>query len=469
MLLHPADEPEVSGSGQAGPAGNRPTCRQTGNSHMRSKRSPRRRSSSAALCLLAALAGLPAPADAQERSTAVAVNNRSSQDINNIYLSPAGNDKWGEDRLGDRVLGASGRVTLDPGLANGCVYDVRVIYEDKSTEEKRNQNLCELNELTFSGPAEIDTAIDIVNGSPLMIHFLYISPTGSTDWGRDWLGADTAMKPGARGPVNPGRDAGCHYDLRVIYENKETEERRNQNLCEITEVVFSGGTPAAGTPPVPRPASRSFGTGFFVTADGYALTNHHVIEDCRSVALLTDRGALPARVVRQDERNDLALLLVEAPAKVAFATFRAAPGIRPGDSVVVPGFPLPTVLQNGLNVTVGNVSALAGVGGNSALLQMTAPVQPGNSGGPLLDMAGNLVGVIVSKLDALGVAKETGDIPQNINFAVQGSIARLFLEAQGLRVTEKSSAPALVVGDVVDSARAYTFQVECQSASPLRH
>jgi len=93
---------------------------------------------------------------------------------------------------------------------------------------------------------------------------------------------------------------------------------------------------------------------------------------------------------------------------------------------------------------------------------MTAPVQPGNSGGPMLDMAGNVVGVIVSKLNALGIAKETGDIPQNINFAVQGSIARLFLEAQGLRVTERSSASSLVVGDVVDNARGYTFQVECR-------
>ena len=178
--------------------------------------------------------------------------------------------------------------------------------------------------------------------------------------------------------------------------------------------------------------------------------------------MMTDRGALPARVVRLDERNDLALLFVENAGKVAFANFRASPGIRSGDGVVVAGFPLPTVLQNGLNVTLGNISSLAGLGGNSALLQMTAPVQPGNSGGPLLDMAGNVVGVIVSKLDALVMAKETGDIPQNINFAVQGTIARLFLEAQGLRVTEKPSPSALVAGDVADSARTYTFQVECR-------
>ena len=405
--------------------------------------------------LLILLAGL------QPQSTAIYINNRSSQTIENIYLSPVGNDKWGDDRLGDRTLLANGRFPVDPGLAGGCVYDVRVVYADKQSEEKRNQNLCQLEEITFTGPADINTAIEIVNASKLMIHFLYISATGSDNWGRDWLGADTAMKPGARGPVNPGRDAGCNYDLRVVYENQQTEEKRNQNLCAISEVVFTGNAAAAPGAADPRPSTISFGTGFFVTADGYALTNQHVIDGCRSVAMLTDRGALPARVVRQDQRNDLALLVVENSPKVAFAAFRAAPGIRAGDGIVVAGFPLPTVLQNGLNVTVGNVSSLAGFGGNSALLQMTAPVQPGNSGGPLFDMAGNVVGVIVSKLDALEMAKATGDIPQNINFAVQGSIARLFLEAQGLRVTEKSSASTLATGDVVDAARAFTFQVQC--------
>ena len=410
--------------------------------------------------LLAVLAGLSAPGGAQQ-STAVYVANRSSQTIENIYLSPVGNDNWGEDRLGDKTLLAGGRIPLDPGMRNGCAYDVRVVYADKESEEKRNQNLCELEELVFRGSEDIDTAIEIVNASSLMIHFLYISPTGAKEWGRDWLGADTGMRPGTRGKVNPGRDAGCNYDLRVVYENKQEEEKRNLDLCSLSEVVF-GAAASARAPADPRPASLSFGTGFFVTADGYALTNHHVVEDCRTIAMMTDRGALPARVVRTDERNDLALLFVDNSSKVAHAHFRAAPGIRAGDGVVVAGFPLPTVLQNGLNVTVGNVSSLAGLGGNSALLQMTAPVQPGNSGGPLFDTAGNVVGVIVSKLDALEMAKATGDIPQNINFAVQGSIARLFLEAQGLKLSERPSSGTLAAGDVVDGARAFTFQVECR-------
>jgi S1-C subfamily serine protease len=425
---------------------------------------------SVAACLVGVLLAAPELADAErqqaQQSAAVDVNNRSPQLITRIYLSPVGHDEWGRNRLGDRALGINQRESLNPGIANGCFYDVRVVYADQRSEEKRNQNLCELSEITFNGPAEIDTVFYVVNRSNRAIHFLYVSATGSKEWGRDWLGSDVTLAPGRRTRVSPGSAGGCNYDIRVEYDTKASEERRNQNLCELTEVVFLGtGTATTGNAApgaAAAPSAHSFGTGFFVTADGYALTNHHVIEDCGQVAMLTDRGALVARVIRRDERNDLALLRVDNVDKLAFAPFRASPSIRSGDGVVVPGFPLPTVLQNGLNVTVGNVSALAGVGGNTALLQMTAPVQPGNSGGPLLDMSGNVVGVVVGKLDALGMAKQTGDIPQNVNFAVQGGIARLFLEAQGIRATEKPAGSVMAVGDVVDGARASTFQVECR-------
>jgi S1-C subfamily serine protease len=116
-----------------------------------------------------------------------------------------------------------------------------------------------------------------------------------------------------------------------------------------------------------------------------------------------------------------------------------------------------------LNITVGNVSALAGLSGNTALLQMTAPVQPGNSGGPLVDMGGNLVGVVVSKLDAMRIAETTGDVPQNINFAIQGPVARLFVQAGGQRIEERPTTTELRVADVSDRARDFTFQVECRN------
>ena len=128
---------------------------------------------------------------------------------------------------------------------------------------------------------------------------------------------------------------------------------------------------------------------------------------------------------------------------------------------MVAGFPGSRAMQNGLNVSVGNISALAGPGRNTALTQFTARLQDGNSGGPLLDEGGNLVGVVVNKLDKRSFGEAIGDIPENLNFAVQGPVARLFLEAGGQRVTERSTTRNLRIGDIIDRAREFTFQIEC--------
>ncbi|MEX0815304.1 MAG: serine protease, partial [Dongiaceae bacterium] len=145
----------------------------------------------------------------------------------------------------------------------------------------------------------------------------------------------------------------------------------------------------------------------------------------------------------------------------AVAAFREGRGVRAGDGVVVVGFPLRGLLASAANVTTGTVSALAGIRDDIRYLQITAPVQPGNSGGPLLDMSGNVVGVVVGKLDALAVAEVTGDIPQNVNFAIKDSVARSFLDANGI---DYETAPAdrdLSAADVGERARRFTVLLEC--------
>jgi serine protease Do len=144
--------------------------------------------------------------------------------------------------------------------------------------------------------------------------------------------------------------------------------------------------------------------------------------------------------------------------------------VQQGEDIVVYGFPLAGVLSSGGNVVTGNVTALAGLGDDSRFLQISAPVQPGNSGGPLLDRYGDVVGVVVAKLNALKIASATGDIPQNVNFAIKASVAMAFLDAQ--RVTMSTTPPlppgyegykpvALSTPEIAERAQALSAQVIC--------
>ena len=164
--------------------------------------------------------------------------------------------------------------------------------------------------------------------------------------------------------------------------------------------------------------------------------NHHVVADCAEVRVRpAGQDAMAGAVVARDAGNDLALL--KAPVRLPVAEIGDARGIRAGDSVVAVGFPLPGLLASEANVTTGTVSALAGIGDDTRFLQMTVPVQPGNSGGPLLDLEGRVVGVVVGKLDAVKVASVTGDIPQNVNFAIKAGVLRSFLDASAVGVAHR--------------------------------
>ena len=206
----------------------------------------------------------------------------------------------------------------------------------------------------------------------------------------------------------------------------------------------------------------SSGTGFVVSRDaGFVLTNKHVVRACGQVRVRADGGkSRLASVQAIDADDDLALLHVTLPPGPA-ATFRQDPAVRPGDDVVAVGYPLAGLLADQANVSTGSVNALAGLYNDLHLLQMSTPVQPGSSGGALLDASGNVVGVVVTKLNAKVVAEETGDIPQNVNFAVKASVAREFLRAQGVAFHTAPSTTPRSNADVGEIGRQVTILVEC--------
>jgi len=232
----------------------------------------------------------------------------------------------------------------------------------------------------------------------------------------------------------------------------------------------------AAVPPVPAappnvagPASpgggrgrMATGTGFIVGRDGTVLTNAHVVESCRSISVTpADGQAIAASVAAKTAGDDLAALKTGLrPDEVA--RFRADRPLRSGDEVVVIGFPLSSLLSREANITAGVISAMAGLRGDARHYQITAPVQKGNSGGPLADMSGTVVGVVSSKLNAMKIAGQTGDLPQNINFAIKADIARRFLDDNAIRYETAAAGPVGSAADVGERIKRVTVFIQCR-------
>ncbi len=215
----------------------------------------------------------------------------------------------------------------------------------------------------------------------------------------------------------------------------------------------SGGSNTAPIRPAPATAQAdSSGSGFRV-ARGVIVTNHHVIDGCSRLRV----NGTAAQVRGSDARSDLALLGVTLPGPSASLRAQRA---AVGEPVAVAGYPLRGLLS-GFNMTTGTLSSLSGLGGDTRYLQITAPVQPGNSGGPMLDSAGNLMGVVVSKLDAIRLAKITGDMAQNVNFAINVNVLRTFLDANSVDYDSASSDKPLAPTAIAEKARGFTVLVEC--------
>ena len=241
-------------------------------------------------------------------------------------------------------------------------------------------------------------------------------------------------------------------------------------LSKAGDFTKGAAKPAAtadkqASPPASKSGkAKSFsGTGFVVSANGHIVTNHHVIEGCVGdiKGNLTGEAAMVLRVVSSDANNDLALL--QAPSTTTFKDFARIRdrSIRSGDSVVAIGFPFHGLLTSDFTVTTGIVSSLSGLRNDSRFLQISAAVQPGNSGGPLFDTTGQIVGVVTGKLDGLRVAAATGNIPENINFAIKTGALRDFLDNSVVPYQTSEPKGELKTTDIAGNARAYTMLISC--------
>jgi len=205
------------------------------------------------------------------------------------------------------------------------------------------------------------------------------------------------------------------------------------------------------------------GSGFVVSRTAHIVTNNHVVADCVGDihGNLAGQAPVKLRVVSTDEENDLALLQGTKKFKEKdIATIRGG-AVTSGDQVVAIGYPLHGLLTSDLTVTTGIISSLAGLHNDTRFLQISAPVQPGNSGGPLHDSSGNIVGVVTAKLNALRIAKATGDIPENINFAIKTGALRDFLDNSAVPYHTADAGNEMKTADIASAARTYTMLISC--------
>jgi S1-C subfamily serine protease len=227
-----------------------------------------------------------------------------------------------------------------------------------------------------------------------------------------------------------------------------------------------GGVTAAGKTSAKAEAAAAAGvksgTGIILDKDGDVLTNAHVVAGCTSARLIDAANDWhDATIVVRDAVNDLALLKAHAEHWRNAATFGDSSGLRPGESVVAAGYPYPGLLGSEMSVTTGSLTALAGVHDDSRLIEMSAPVQPGNSGGPLLDEHGNVIGVVEARLKSGAFALISGTAPENVNFAIKAAVAESFLDAHHVPHAGPGAGPAESAADVAAAARVFTVQIEC--------
>ena len=157
------------------------------------------------------------------------------------------------------------------------------------------------------------------------------------------------------------------------------------------------------------------------------ITNEHVVKEATQVRLVTSAGIIAAKVVKVDAANDLALLKAEG--RFAALPVVASRAMRLGSTVATVGFPNVGLQGFAPKLARGEIAALSGVQDDARHFQISVPVQPGNSGGALVDERGNVVGVVSAKLSARAALAASGALPENVNYAVKSSFLLSFLES----------------------------------------
>ncbi len=234
--------------------------------------------------------------------------------------------------------------------------------------------------------------------------------------------------------------------------------------CVIAAALLLGS--ASANAQAVKMISYTSGTGFFVTHSGHLLTNNHVISNCDKISIHGDAMSAGAVVVAQDPEHDLALLKTAfTSSDMAYFNSMKQP-LNQGDPVVIIGYPGDSWRSHEPIVRSANIIDMKGPTGEEKWLQFSDSVQHGNSGGPLLDSSGNVVGVVVAKteLHIKQAGSDSSEVIKKSDVAISLPVVKDFLEANNIQYQTADSGLYLLPDRVSDRARPFIVNVHCRIA-----
>ncbi len=172
------------------------------------------------------------------------------------------------------------------------------------------------------------------------------------------------------------------------------------------------------------------GTGFLFSSSNFVITNYHLVKNSKSITVKLLHGQdIKAEIVANDKGNDIAFLKLDnvPDMNIGKIALGDSSKVRIGDKVFTVGYPLSNILGDKPKYSEGVINAISGVGNDPKSFQISIPIQPGNSGGPLFDENGDVIGIVTSSLDAEATSQVTGNIPQNVNFAIKSAFIKNLL------------------------------------------
>jgi serine protease Do len=241
------------------------------------------------------------------------------------------------------------------------------------------------------------------------------------------------------------------------------------NLETILLKIYPSVTDESHIKP-PYKNLKTSASGFLVTANGLVVTNYHVVENAEKIEVIFAQKNITksASLKIRDIKNDIAILELkdfsfeEISSEPIPFTFADVSTVKVGQEVYTLGYPLGDIMGTKPRVSLGRINSLFGIQDDPRLYQISNPLQPGNSGGPLFNTKGELVGIVVSSLNAKYLYESAGIIPQNINFAIKSNYLQnlLFLIPEGKEaINRKNLFKSDLIEDQIEKITPFIVQI----------